>query len=129
MAWIVRWHAVEERYGSAWEAQDRWEALDALGRAPELVEAAAAAVVTRASRGAQARPGPGCRATAPRRTLGACSGPDRARRSPGARARRVRAWRSTPRGRRLARGGGSGRNSGAAAKDVVPLELRAPELR
>jgi hypothetical protein len=39
--WIVRWHALEERFASASEALDRWERLDALGREPELVEVAA----------------------------------------------------------------------------------------
>jgi hypothetical protein len=38
MAWIVRWCALEERFASAWEALDRWEELDALGREPKLFE-------------------------------------------------------------------------------------------
>jgi len=51
--WIVRWRALEERFASAWEALDRWERLDALGREPELVEVAAetAAPVAREAAG------------------------------------------------------------------------------
>jgi hypothetical protein len=41
--WTVRWRGLEERFTSRAEALDRWEALDALGRAPELVEVAAQA--------------------------------------------------------------------------------------
>ena len=42
--WIVRWRTLDERFASASEALDRWERLDALGREPELVEAAAETV-------------------------------------------------------------------------------------